>query len=154
MEHLTGLYLAGAITPQTYVNGLRVLAESPLTPAPPRLPTGEELPASEGLRSRYPPRLRASHPPRLRASHPPQPRASHPPRLRASHLPQHRLHQPPPPAGEGLSSSHPPSPATATRPGSTPATHPGSAPATHPSTAPAATSTRAIHRGRGKTLVH
>ena len=34
MEHLIGLYLAGAITPQTYVNGLRVLAETPLTPAP------------------------------------------------------------------------------------------------------------------------
>ena len=34
VERLVSLFLAGAITPQTYVNGLRVLAETPLTPAP------------------------------------------------------------------------------------------------------------------------
>ena len=34
VEHLVSLFLAGAITPQTYVNGLRALAETPLTPAP------------------------------------------------------------------------------------------------------------------------
>ena len=34
VEHLVSLFLAGAITPQTYVNGLRVLAETQLTLTP------------------------------------------------------------------------------------------------------------------------
>ena len=32
VESFVSLFLAGAITPQTYVNGLRALAETPLTP--------------------------------------------------------------------------------------------------------------------------
>ena len=54
LERLVSLFLAGAITPQTYVNGLRVLAETPLTPAPPRLLAGKGLPqAEEGEQPRW-----------------------------------------------------------------------------------------------------
>ena len=34
VERLVSLFLAGAITPQTYMNGLRALTETPLTPDP------------------------------------------------------------------------------------------------------------------------
>ena len=73
VERLVSLFLAGAITPQTYVNGLRALAETPLTPAPispPRrrraLPTRAprprkvSSPAGEGSSQFHP--ARASYP--------------------------------------------------------------------------------------------
>ena len=48
-ERLVSLFLAGAITSQTYVNGLRALAETPLTPAPIPSPSRRRAPCDAQL---------------------------------------------------------------------------------------------------------
>ena len=87
MEHLTGLYLAWAITPQTYVNGLRVLAELPLTPAPTPPP-----------RRRRASRMRKEQVPTPAPRQPPTPAPHQPPNPAPRQPPVPAPRQPPIPA--------------------------------------------------------
>ena len=83
MEHLIGLYLAGAITPQTYVNGLRVLAETPLTP--PASPQTKGFPQAKGSAAgTHPGSAPATHPGSAPATHPAPAPTPPPRRWRAS----------------------------------------------------------------------